>query len=115
MNLLRKLQRRKTPPGREWVILRLLPKITFFSSLIPLGLAIFVRVLPSESGVDKAKQVMSMDIFAIAFAITFFTAVLTVALGAYIVHIMKGPVYVADAYPVQHADEPDIKGTRTGE
>ena len=80
-------------------------------SLIPLALATLVRILPSESGIDAAKHIKSVDIFAIATGITFLTAVFTVALGAVIVYIMKGPAYVADAYPVSHADRPRRYGT----
>jgi hypothetical protein len=32
--------------------------------------------------------------------------VLTVAIGAFIVMVMKGPAYVADAYPLEDADQP---------
>jgi len=33
---------------------------------------------------------------------------LTVAIGCVIVTIMKGPAYVADAYPVSHRDQPAL-------
>ena len=39
-------------------------------------------------------------------AITSLTAVFTVAIGAVIVFIMKGPGYVADAYEVNDAKVP---------
>ena len=32
--------------------------------------------------------------------------VVTVAIGCVVVHIMKGPAYVADGLPVSHADRP---------
>ena len=71
-----------------------------------MALAILVRMLPPEPGVNIAKHIRSVDIFAIASAITFFTAVFTIAIGCVIVYIMKGPAYVADAYPLQHSDRP---------
>jgi hypothetical protein len=108
MNLFTKLHGRRVPPGLEWQILRRLPQITLAGSLIPVALAVLVRVLPPEPGVDIAKHVKTVDIFAIATAITLFTAVLTVAIGCVIVFIMKGPAYVADAYPLQHADQPVV-------
>jgi hypothetical protein len=104
--MLNKLHGRRVPPGLEWQILRRLPKITLAGSLIPVALAVLVRVLPSEPGADVAKHIKTVDIFAIATAITFLTAVLTVAIGCIVVYIMKGPAYVADAYPLQHADRP---------
>ena len=106
MNFLKIVHRRRVPSGLEVEILRRLPRWTLIGSLIPVALAVLVRILPVESGVDAAKHIKSVDIFAIAAGITFLTAVFTVAIGAVIVHIMKGPAYVADAYPVSHADRP---------
>jgi hypothetical protein len=106
MNLFTKLHARRVPPGLEWQILRRLPHITLAGSLIPVALAVLVRALPPKPGVDIAKHIKTVDIFAIATAITFFTAVLTIAIGCIVVYIMKGPAYVADAYPLQHSDRP---------
>lgn len=106
MNPFTKLHGRREPPGLEWQILRKLPKVTVVGLMIPVALAILVRMLPPEPGVNIAKHIKSVDIFAIASAITFFTAVFTIAIGCIIVYIMKGPAYVADAYPLQHSDRP---------
>jgi hypothetical protein len=106
MNLFNKLHGRREPPGLERQILRKLPKVTLVGLMIPAALAVLVRILPPEPGLDVAKHIKSVDIFAIASAITFFTAVFTVAIGCVIVYIMKGPAYVADAYPLQHSDRP---------
>ena len=73
----------------------------------PVALAVLVRVMPPQAGVDVAKHIRSVDIFAIATTVTFWTAVFTVAIGCVVVHVMKGPAYVADPYPVEHADQPD--------
>ena len=106
MNLFTKLHGRRVPPGLEWRILRRLPHIALAGSLIPVALAVLVRVLPAQPGIDPAKHIKTVDIFAIATAITFFTAVLTIAIGCIVVYVMKGPAYVADAYPLQHSDRP---------
>lgn len=106
MNLFTRLHGRREPPGLEWRILRKLPKVTLAGLMIPVALAILVRIVPPEPGVNIAKHIRSVDIFAIATAITFFTAVFTVAIGCIIIYIMKGPAYVADAYPLQHSDRP---------
>ncbi|MDJ0905983.1 MAG: hypothetical protein QNI96_08200 [Woeseiaceae bacterium] len=106
MKLFRKLHGRRTPHGLEMQILRRLPRITLVGSLLPIALAVLVRVIPAEPGVDRAKHIKSVDIFAIAAEITFLTAVFTVAIGCVVVYVMKGPAYVADAYPVEHADRP---------
>ncbi len=87
-------------------ILRRLPRITLVGSLLPLSLSLLVRILPAERGFEHAKHVTSVDIFAISTGITFLTAVFTVAIGCTVVHIMKGPAYLADSYPVEHAERP---------
>jgi hypothetical protein len=109
MKLFRKLHGRLVPPGMEVEILRRLPRITLVGLLIPVAMAILVRAMPAEPGVDVTKHVMTVDIFAIAVTITFLTAVFTVAIGCVVVHVMKGPAYVADSYPVSHADRPASK------
>ncbi len=106
MKLFRKLHGRRTPHGLEMQILRRLPKIALVGSLLPIALSVLVRILPAEPGVDRAKHITSVDIFAIATEVTFLTAVFTVAIGCVVVYIMKGPAYVADAYPVEHSDQP---------
>ena len=106
MNWLRKIHGRRVPPGKEIQILRRLPLITLSGTLLVLALPVLVRALPAQPGVDSAKHIKSVDIFAIATEITLLTAVLTIAIGCVIVHIMKGPAYVADALPVEHSDRP---------
>lgn len=106
MNLFTRLHGRREPPGLEWQILRKLPKVTLVGLMMPVALAVLVRLVPPGPGVNIAKHIKSVDIFAIAAAITLFTAVLTVAIACIIVYIMKGPAYVADAYPLQHSDRP---------
>ena len=106
MKLFRKLHGRQTPHGLEIQILRRLPKIALVGSMLPAALSLLVRAIPAEPGIDQAKHIKSVDIFAISAEITFLTAIFTVAIGCVVVHVMKGPAYVADAYPVEHSDRP---------
>lgn len=106
MHWLTKIHGRRTPPGLEVRILRKLPRIALLGTLSILALPVVVRFWPAQPGIDAAKHVRSVDIFAIATEITLITGVFTVAIGCVIVHIMKGPAYVADAMPVSHADRP---------
>ena len=106
MALFDKLHERKTPPGLEWEILKRLPRAALYGSLVPLGAAVLVRFLPLAEGFDGAKRVKTVDIAAIASEVTFLTALFTIAIGCVIVHIMKGPAYVSDAYPLAHSDRP---------
>ena len=106
MNWLTKIHGRKTPPGLEVRILKMLPRITLVGTLAIVAMPVIVRFWPTQPGVDAAKQIKSVDIFAIATEITLITAVFTVAIGCVVVHIMKGPAYVADGLPVSHSDRP---------
>ena len=109
MKLFNRLHGRLEPPGREVLILRQLPRIGGVGTLVLVALSFLVRVLPPQPGVDTAKHIRTVDIFAIATTVTLWTAIFTVAIGCVVVHIMKGPAYVADAYPVEHADQPDAE------
>ena len=111
MNWLRKVEERQTPPGIEVEILRKLPRITLVGTLLILALPVLARVLPPDPAADVAKQVRSVDFFAIGAEISFITLVFTVAIGCVIVHIMKGPAYAADSFPVEHADRPASAGS----
>ena len=102
----RRLHDRCEPPGLERAILRLLPKALLIGTMIPVSFSVLVRVLPPANNVDPAKAVLNVDIFSFATALTFWVAVLTVAIVCVVVAIMKGPAYVADAYPVAHASRP---------
>jgi preprotein translocase subunit SecY len=106
MKLFRQLHGRRTPRGLESQILRRLPRIALIGSLLPAALSMLVRIIPPEPGIDRAKHIKSVDIFAISTEITLLTAVFTVAIGCFVVYVMKGPAYVADAYPLEHADRP---------
>ena len=106
MGWLTKLHDRKTPPGLEVRILKMLPRITVLGTLTILALPVIVRFWPEQPGVNAAKHIRSVDIFAIAAEITLITAALTVAIGCVVVHIMKGPAYVADPLKVEHSDRP---------
>mgnify|MGYP001826864801 CR=1 FL=1 len=109
MNWLSRIHGRKTPPGLEDRILKLLPRITLAGTLAILAMPVIVRFWPEQPGVDAAKHIKSVDIFAIATEITLITAVFTVAIGCVVVHIMKGPAYVADGLPVSHSVRPKDK------
>lgn len=104
---LKKLHERRTPSGLEIVILRQLPKVLMLGTLALLVVAMSTRLFPPDgTAAEVAKKVKFVDIFSIAAGITLWTALFTVAIGCVVVMIMKGPAYVADAYPVSHASRP---------
>ena len=108
MKLLRKLPNSvREAPGLEWSILKKLPLTLLLGTLVPLLISLANRVIPSQGeAIDVARQVKFIDIFAIATVVTVWTAVLTVAIGCFVVVMMKGPGYVADAYDLIDAEHP---------
>lgn len=110
----KRLHDRCEPPGLERRILRQLPRALLIGTLIPVSLSVLIRVLPPSDDVDPDKAILNVDIFSFATVLTFWMAVFTVAIGCVVVIIMKGPGYVADAYPVAHANRPRDDEPRSG-
>lgn len=108
MNWLRKLpDSRRHPPGLEWRLLRRIPHILLLGTLLPVLAASAARLLPLAGGAQEAATTLKLiDIFAFSTVILHWTLVLTVAIACVIVWLMKGPAYVADAYPLPDADRP---------
>lgn len=91
----------KSPPGLERVILRRLPGL-FVGGTAALALVALLARLWSWGGdsADLLTLLTGLDIWLISLGILYWTALLTVGIGAFIVMVMKGPAYVADAYPL---------------
>lgn len=107
MKLLRKIHNRVEAPGLEWQILRRLPRYLLAATVAPALVAIAARIFVSGgTAADVSKQIMSIDIFCVAIAVTAWTMIFTVGIGSLVVHIMKGPGYVADSYDLSHSDRP---------
>lgn len=104
----------RSAPGWEQRIWQRLPAILLWGTLLPLGLAGLNRVLApvvSESGAGAgAAALLLWDYTMFGVVVLHWTLVLTLALGCFIVRVMKGPAYVADAYPLP--SERDEPGTR---
>lgn len=105
--MFRKLHERVEPPGFETKLLRAMPFAAVASIAVPLFVAFAARTYANFAHVENAaKFVKSWDIFAWSVGATLLTAVFTVTIGAIVVWVMKGPAYVADSYPVSHAQRP---------
>jgi hypothetical protein len=108
MNLFNKLPGFvRSAPGWEQRTWRRLPAILLWGTLLPLGLAALNRAVAppaSESGVGA---LLLWDYTMFGIVVLHWTLVLTLALACFIVRVMKGPAYVADAYPLpSERDEP---------
>ena len=99
----------QTPAGQERQILRALPKIWLVGSALLCLPALAARWWQAaESAQTLAAPLSTLEIYAISLLVLHWTVVFTVAIGAFIVMVMKGPAYVADAYPMQGMDRPDV-------
>lgn len=96
-----------TPPGMERRVLALLPKVLVLGSLLLVVPSLLVRLLLKDAlELGTATLVSTVDIYGISLLVLHWAAVLTVAIAAFIVMVMKGPAYVADPYPLIETDEP---------
>ena len=94
-------------PGMEWIILKKLPVTLLVGTLFPLVISLANRFfLPDGVTAQNIKHVKIVDIISIATAVTVWTAVFTVAIACFIVIVMKGPAYVADAYETLDSERP---------
>lgn len=98
----------RTPPGKERTVLRNLPGIFFLGTLL-LGLpSLLSRLFFADEAVTATTNLITtIDIYAIALIALHCTIVFTVAIAAFIIMVMKGPAYVADAYPLEESETPD--------
>ena len=102
MNLFNKLPGFvRSAPGREHFIWRRLPAILLWGTLLPVALAgvnhVLAPAVPESGAGNGAMLLWDYTIFGVV--VLHWTLVLTVALGCFVVRVMKGPAYVADAYP----------------
>lgn len=102
MNWLNRLPgtQRRAPTGVEWTLWRRLPAILLAGTALP-GLA--ALGLWAAAGAEPAwlsERHLWMWLYGLAGVVVLhWTLVFTLAIGCVVVMIMKGPAYVADAYP----------------
>ncbi len=108
MNWLRKLPgHRRSPPGFEVRLLRMMPTVWLAGTLLPALMAFAARyLLTGDTAAELARNIQMFDYAMIGLVILIWTLVLTITIGCIIVWLMKGPAYVADGYEVSHSDKP---------
>jgi hypothetical protein len=94
---------RRSPPGLEWRVLRALPLVLAAGIAAALAFAVSAHVV---IGAEDGKLIEIAYAYAAGAALFHVTLVSTVALACFIVYVMKGPAYVADAYELPDADAP---------
>jgi uncharacterized BrkB/YihY/UPF0761 family membrane protein len=101
VNWLNKLpDSQRSPPGLEWWLCKRLPLILGLGTALPLLLGLASWWLsPAEPGSAEERELLLLTYRLIGLVLLHWTLTATVALGCLIVIVMKGPAYVADAYP----------------
>lgn len=103
----------KTPPGLERPILRRLPAVLWQGTALLVLCALVVQLWPWDGTEAQIyTRITTLHIGLISLMVLHWTVVLTVAIGAFIVLVMKGPAYVADAYPMDEAEHPSSSQPR---
>ena len=102
MNWLQKMPvaQRRSAAGLEWTLWRRLPAILVVGSLVPVACAGLLTLASSAGvGVLDERSLGVLLYVLVGVVILHWTLVLTLAIGCIVVMVMKGPAYVADAYP----------------
>ncbi len=108
MNWLKKLPgSRRAVSGLEWTLWRKLPLIAAVGTLAPLLVLGLVYLFnDTQASAAQARWVQMVGYMVLGALLFHWSMLLTLAFGCVIVMVMKGPAYVADAYPVSHSDHP---------
>lgn len=91
---------RKCAPGLEWAVLKKLPMILAAGTVLPLAF-----IFLAKAGVFGLGAVPEAGYAAAGLMLFHWMSTLTVALLCFIVYVMKGHAYVADAYPLPDSEE----------
>lgn len=76
-------------------------------TMLPVLAVYLAPLLPLRGSEPEIAATLDLvKIYAISAVCLHWTVVLTLSLGCIIVVLMKGPAYVADAYPLQDTDRP---------
>jgi hypothetical protein len=96
----------RAAPGLERAIWRRLPAVLLWGTLAPLAVALLHRwFTPVDPMAGEDGALLLWDYMLIGVVALHWSLVLTVACGCVVVMVMKGPAYVADAYPLPQRED----------
>lgn len=102
----------RSPPGLEQRVWKQLPAVLFWGTLLPVVLALAKRVNLSGDPMtaSEEKVLLIWDFMMVGLVLMHWMLVIAVGLVCFIVWLMKGPAYVADAYPLpDYESEPRFR------
>jgi len=98
---------RTEPAGLERRVLARLPMVALAGTVACLAAPSRARLhWWGDESIEAARSLQMVDIWVLAAVILHWTVVFTVAIGAFIVFVMKGPAYIADRYELPDEDAP---------
>ena len=94
-------------------MLKKMPALFAASIFIPVTMALISRNYPFAGTVQEVVRLqVGIDVLALSIFFTATSLLLVVGILCFTIHLMKGPAYIADAYPLNDADEPDTDERR---
>ena len=94
-------------PGLERVVLARMPMIFCIGVTLLMMPSLLLRLGNWDMHALRLDELISkVDIYATGGFLLYCNLAVAVTIGAFIVLVMKGPAYVADAYPLIDADSP---------
>ncbi len=95
----------RSPAGLEWQIWKKLHVILAVGTVLPLLASAGAYAWDGlDPATQNARAVEQFFYVMVGVVVLHWTLVLTLAIGCAIVLLMKGPAYVADAYPMEEPD-----------
>lgn len=92
----------RSPPGLERIVLRrLLPAAAW--GTLTLSLALLAAALLKRPGTLSMAEIYLMGLIPL-----YWSSLLCAGIAAFIVMVMKGPAYAADAYPLPDMPRPGV-------
>ena len=98
---------RPVEPGLERKILRMLPPGLAVGLAVLMIPSVMLRIVSwNLHPVELATRTAKADMYAAGFMLVHINLLVFTAFAALIIVLMKGPAYVADAYPLEESDFP---------
>jgi hypothetical protein len=96
----------RSAPGLEWAIWKRLPAVRGWGTALPGLVALgFWLGAPDSASAAEDRGLWLLIYGLAALVVLHWTLIFTLAIGCAIVMVMKGPAYVADAYPPPGRDD----------
>ncbi len=94
-------------PGMERPVLRAMPRVLVYGLVLFALPSLVVRLVAWPATEQEIERLTTtVDIYALALLMVHLNVVVFIATYAVIIMVMKGPGYIADAYPLEDADAP---------